>query len=290
MTTSPTALVLHGGAGVLARKSYDREIEHMRSLAERGKTQLRDGMPALDVVSDIIRALEASGLYVAGKGSSPTTEGRYELDAAIMDGPTRRAGAVAALEGFVSPIDAARMVMDETPHILVVGEGAARLAGKHGLKAVSDPDTYYKPAAVPDGRAIATGTVGCVALDTEGRLAAGTSTGGTLKKTPGRVGDCPLIGSGTWADVHVAVSCTGQGEYFIRSLAAGTVAARIRYLHESPDEAARYALKDVKRLGGDGGIIAVGADGRIAFPYNSQGMKFAAVFTDGHIEAGVTAP
>tara|TARA_R110002096_G_scaffold275114_1_gene468853 strand:- start:741 stop:1613 length:873 start_codon:yes stop_codon:yes gene_type:complete len=288
MTTSPTALVLHGGAGVLARKSYDREIDHMRSLAERGKTQLRDGMPALDVVSDIIRALEASGLYVAGKGSSPNTEGRYELDAAIMDGPTRRAGAVAALEGFVSPIDAARMVMDETPHVLVAAEGAARLAARHGLKAVKDPDTYYKPAAVPDGRAIATGTVGCVALDTEGRLAAGTSTGGTLHKTPGRVGDCPLIGSGTWADVQVAVSCTGQGEYFIRSLAAGTVAARIRYLHESPDEAARYALKDVKRLGGDGGIIAVGADGRIAFPYNSQGMKYAAVFTDGHIEAGVT--
>lgn len=289
MTQSKTALVLHGGAGVLARRSYDREVEHMRSLAERGRTLLKDGMSAMDAVTDIIKALEASGLYVAGKGSSPSSDGRYELDAAIMDGPTRMAGAVASIEGFIHPIEAARTVMESTPHVLVAGDGAARLARKHGLKEVADPAGYYKPAAVPDGRAIATGTVGCVALDSQGRLAAGTSTGGTLNKTPGRVGDCPLIGAGTWADAHVAVSCTGQGEYFIRSLAAGTVASRIRYLHESPEEAAIYALKDVKRLGGDGGIIAVGADGRIAFPYNSQGMKYAAVFADGHIEAGVRA-
>ena len=289
MASSPVALVLHGGAGVLAKRSYDREVEHLHSLAERGRTLLQDGTSALDVVADLTRAMEVSGLYVAGKGSAPNVEGRYELDAAIMDGPCRMAGAVAALEGFVSPIDAARMVMEKTPHVMLAGDGAARLSRKNGLEEVEDPDSYYKPAAVPDNRAIATGTVGCVALDLEGRLAAATSTGGTLKKTPGRVGDCPLIGSGTWADTEVAVSCTGQGEYFIRSLAAGTVAARIRYLQESPDEACRWALKDVKRLGGDGGIIAVGKDGRIAFPWNSEGMKHAVLHPDGRITAGVKA-
>ncbi|MAL11186.1 MAG: isoaspartyl peptidase/L-asparaginase [Maricaulis sp.] len=289
MSSSPVALVLHGGAGVLAARSYDREIDHLRSLAERGRTLLQDGMSALDVVTDLTRAMEASGLYVAGKGSAPNIEGRYELDAAIMDGPCRMAGAVAALEGFISPVDAARMVMERTPHVMLAGDGAARLSRKNGLEEVGDPDLYYKPAAVADNRAIATGTVGCVALDAEGRLAAATSTGGTLKKTPGRVGDCPLIGSGTWADTEVAVSCTGQGEYFIRALAAGTVASRVRYLGESPDEAARYALKDVKRLGGDGGIIAVGKDGRVAFPWNSEGMKHAVLHADGRITAGVKA-
>ena len=287
MTTRPVAMVLHGGAGVLAKKSYDREIDHMRRLAERGKAMLNDGATALDVVETIVYELEISGLYVAGKGSSPNTDNRYELDAAIMDGETRNAGAVAAMEGFVSPIHAARKVMESTPHVMLAGWGANRLAEREGLDTVDDPDSYYTPAAVPDGRAYATGTVGCVALDSEGRLAAATSTGGTLKKTPGRVGDCPLIGAGTWADQDVAISCTGQGEFFIRSLAAGTAAARVRYLHESPDEAARWALKDVKRLGGDGGIIAVGRDGRIATPYNSEGMKCAVLHADGRITAGV---
>jgi len=287
MTSRPVAMVLHGGAGVLAKRSYEREVVHMRALAERGKAMLNDGAAALDVVETIVYELEISGLYVAGKGSSPNTDNRYELDAAIMDGETRNAGAVAAMEGFVSPIHAARRVMETTPHVMLAGWGANRLAEKAGLEKVEDPEGYYTPAAVPDNRPYATGTVGCVALDREGRLAAATSTGGTLKKTPGRVGDCPLIGSGTWADQEVAISCTGQGEFFIRSLAAGTAAARIRYLHESPEEAARWALKDVKRLGGDGGIIAVGRDGRVAAPYNSEGMKCAVLHADGRIEAGV---
>lgn len=287
MTSTPVAMVLHGGAGVLAKKSYEREVTHMRGLAARGKAMLNDGRSALDVVETIVYELEVSGLYVAGKGSSPNTDNRYELDAAIMDGETRNAGAVAAMEGFVSPVMAARKVMESTPHVMLAGWGANRLAEREGLDRVEDPESYYVPAAVPDGRAYATGTVGCVALDAQGRLAAATSTGGTLKKTPGRVGDCPLIGAGTWADQDIAVSCTGQGEFFIRSLAAGTVAARIRYLHESPEEAAQWALKDVKRLGGDGGIIAVGRDGRIATPYNSEGMKCAVLHADGRITAGV---
>jgi isoaspartyl peptidase/L-asparaginase-like protein (Ntn-hydrolase superfamily) len=287
MTSRPIAMVLHGGAGVLARKAYDREIAHLRGLAELGKQMLSDGATALDVVETIVYELEVSGLYVAGKGSSPNSDNRYELDAAIMDGNTRNAGAVAAMEGFISPVRAARKVMETTPHVMLAGWGANRLAERENLEAVDDPGSYYVPAAVPDGRAYATGTVGCVALDLDGGLAAATSTGGTLNKTPGRVGDCPLIGSGTWADQDVAISCTGQGEFFIRSLAAGTAAARIRYLHESPDEAARWALKDVKRLGGDGGIIAVGRDGRVAHPYNSEGMKCAVLQADGRILAGI---
>lgn len=287
MTSNPFSLVLHGGAGVLAKKSYAKEIDHMRSLAGEAKEMLGDGMAALDVVERIVHALETSGLYVAGKGSSPNTDNRYELDAAIMDGATRNAGAVAAMEGFVSPIQAARKVMEATPHVMLAGWGANKLASEAGLERVEDPENYYTPAAVPDGRAIATGTVGCVALDREGRLAAATSTGGTLKKTPGRVGDCPLIGAGTWADQDIALSCTGQGEYFIRAMAAGTAAARVRYLHESPVEACRWALKDVKRLGGDGGIIAVGRDGQVAYPYNSEGMKCAVLHADGRITAGV---
>ncbi|MEE2526567.1 isoaspartyl peptidase/L-asparaginase [Hyphobacterium sp. HN65] len=287
MTSQRFALVLHGGAGVLAERSYQKEVDHMRALAERSRDMLGDGMAALDVVEAIVYELEISGLYVAGKGSSPNTDNRYELDAAIMDGETRNAGAVAAMEGFVSPIHAARKVMETTPHVMLAGWGANKLAEKAGLERVEDPDSYYTPAAVPDNRPYATGTVGCVALDRDGRLAAATSTGGTLKKTPGRVGDCPLIGAGTWADQEVALSCTGQGEFFIRSLAAGTAAARVRYLHESPEEACRWALKDVKRLGGDGGIIAVGRDGRVAFPYNSQGMKCAVLHADGRITSGV---
>lgn len=286
MADSPIALVLHGGAGVLANRSYDPEVAHMRKLAEQAKALLTDGETALNVVETIVYELEVSGLYVAGKGSSPNTDNRYELDAAIMDGTTREAGAVAAMEGYVSPIQAARKVMEETPHVMLAGWGANKLAEKHGLERVDDPAAYYVPAAVPDNRPIATGTVGCVALDREGRLAAATSTGGTLKKTPGRVGDCPLIGAGTWADSEVAISCTGQGEYFIRSLAAGTAASRVRYLHETPDEACRWALKDVKRLGGDGGIIAVGRNGQIAYPYNSEGMKCAVLHPDGRITAG----
>ncbi|WP_420430099.1 isoaspartyl peptidase/L-asparaginase family protein [Hyphobacterium sp.] len=287
MTSNPFSLVLHGGAGVLARRSYETEIDHMRSLAGKAKDMLGDGMAALNVVEQIVHALETSGLYVAGKGSSPNTDNRYELDAAIMDGATRNAGAVAAMEGFVSPIQAARKVMETTPHVMLAGWGANKLAGEAGLERVEDPEGYYTPAAVPDDRAIATGTVGCVALDREGRLAAATSTGGTLNKTPGRVGDCPLIGAGTWADQDIALSCTGQGEYFIRAMAAGTAAARVRYLHESPEDACRWALKDVKRLGGDGGIIAVGRDGQVAYPYNSEGMKCAVLHADGRITAGV---
>lgn len=280
-------LVLHGGAGVLAARSYEPEIAHMAELARAARERLNAGASALDVAVETVRALEVSGLYVAGKGTAPNAAGRYELDASLMQGPGREAGAVSALEGFVSPIEAARAVMEKTPHVLLAGAGAAAFAREEGLEPVEDPDRYYTPAAAPDSRAIATGTVGCVVLDQEGRLAAATSTGGTLKKRWGRVGDSPIIGAGAWADERVAVSCTGQGEFFLRANAAADVSARVKYAGASLEEAVTGSLGDVARLGGEGGIIAVSADGSASAQFNSEGMKRAVLHADGRIEAGV---
>lgn len=287
MPASRTAFVLHGGAGVLAERSYEAELDHMKALAEAAKAALARGESALDIVCQAVRAMETSGLYVAGKGASPNQAGRYELDASLMDGSRREAGAVAALEGFVSPIDAARAVMEHTPHVLLAGAGAARFCLDHQLEQVMDAPGYYTPAAAPDSRAIPTGTVGAVALDREGRLAAATSTGGTLNKVWGRVGDTPIIGSGTWADERCAISCTGQGEFFMRANAAADVSARVRYSGAALDAAVAGALDDVAFLGGEGGIIAVDADGQVSARFNSPGMKRALVNCDGEIEVAV---
>jgi L-asparaginase/beta-aspartyl-peptidase (threonine type) len=200
-----------------------------------------------------------------------------------MDGDTRKAGAVAALQGFVSPIDVARAVMEKTPHVLLAGAGAAAFARKHALAQVDDPSAYYTPAAArevgPDE--LAHGTVGAVARDRDGRLAAATSTGGLLGKRPGRVGDAPLIGAGTWADRRCAISCTGQGELFIRANVAADVSARMAYARQSLHAAAAGALADMAALGGDGGLIAVDADGDVATPFVSEGMKRGIAKSDG---------
>lgn len=281
------ALLLHGGAGVLADRSYQPERDHMRALAETGRAMLEDGRTALDVVTEIVRQLEASGLYVAGKGASPNQAGRYELDAAIMNGADRRAGSVAGLTGFVSPVHAARAVMEKTRHVMLAGRGAERFAGLQGLERVESVNDYYTPAAAPDTRDIATGTVGCVALDLSGRLAAATSTGGTLNKLEGRVGDSPILGAGCWADDRVAVSCTGQGEFFLRRATAKDISARMTYGGQTLAEAAGAAIADVGTLGGEGGVIAVDRDGNLAQPFNSPGMKRAAVYPDGRITVDV---
>ena len=284
-TTRP-ALILHGGAGARRERNYDREIVHMREVVEAMKARLEDGASALDVVVEATAMLEESGLYVAGRGASPNLAGAYELDASLMEGSTRRAGAVAALQGFKSPITAARAVMDRTPHVMLAGEGAALFAMDQGLEAIGDEAAWFTHAGQgednhPPGT-LSHGTVGCCVLDTHGVLAAGTSTAGVFGKMPGRVGDTPIPGAGSWADEGAAVSCTGQGEYFIRVAAGAQVGWRVGS-GQSLAEATRGVIDQIGALGGDGGLIALDAAGNIADPFNSQGMKRAWLRPDGEI-------
>jgi isoaspartyl peptidase/L-asparaginase-like protein (Ntn-hydrolase superfamily) len=285
VTNKCLSLVIHGGAGALAERDYAAELAHMRGLVEAGRDRLRAGAAALDAAVETVAALEASGLYVAGRGASPNSAGRFELDASLMDGPTRRVGAVAALVGFASPIRAARAVMEKTPHVLLAGDGAAAFAEAQGLEQIG-PE-WFTPVGWGGIPKLATGTVGCVVLDETGALAGATSTGGVRGKLPGRVGDSPIVGAGVWADETVAVSCTGVGEYFLRTAAAAQLALRLRLAGQSVADAAAAVLADIGGLGGSGGLIALTARGEIAMPFTTAGMKRAALAPDGTITAEV---
>ncbi len=281
-----TALILHGGAGARRERNYDAEVVHMREVVEAMKARLDARASAVDVAVEAVIMLEDSGLYVAGRGASPNLAGAYELDASLMDGASGKAGAVAALQGFRNPVVAARAVMDRTPHVMLAGEGAALFAHDQGLEPIGDEEAWFTRAGQgednhPPG-VLGHGTVGCCVLDSEGRLAAATSTAGVFGKMPGRVGDTPIPAAGTWADDHAAVSCTGQGEYFIRVAAAARTAFGVA-AGQTLADSAQATIDRIGGLGGDGGLIALDREGNIAQPYNSQGMKRAWLTTDGEI-------
>ncbi len=276
------ALLLHGGAGPTPGRDYSEVEAHLGFLVREGEKMLRGGAQAVDTVEAMVRELELSGLYVAGRGSAPNTEGYVELDASIMDGNSGLAGSVAAVRDIESPVTAARAVMDNTPHVMLVGAGANHFCEQQGIALVANPADWYRlPVGVEmadfDDEEGGHGTVGAVALDCSGNLASATSTGGLFGKLPGRVGDTPLIGSGTWADQHVAVSCTGIGECFIRANVAHSIAMQVRLGISTLEEAAANCLEEVAYMGGDGGLIAIDREGNICLPWNSDGMKRASV-------------
>lgn len=301
-------LAIHGGAGAMRRElmSAEQEARYKAGLEAalmHGDSMLRAGAAALDVVEAVIRILEDDTLFNAGRGAVLTSEGRAELDASIMDGARGSAGAVAGVTTVRHPIAAARKVMDASPHVMMTGRGAETFAGNQGLEMV-DNRFFIIPSReaqlrkakeqasgpVPEGwEGRKYGTVGAVALDAAGNLAAGTSTGGMTNKRFGRVGDAPIIGAGTYADNTVcAVSCTGHGEYFIRNVVAYDVAARMRYGGESLSAAADSIIYGkLKRIGGEGGLIAVDRMGRIAMPFNSDGMFRAAITSEGRKEVAI---
>ncbi len=274
------AIVVHGGAGpsIDDAERADRCRAGAAAAVAAGHAVLADGGAALDAVEAAIVVLEDNPEFNAGRGAALTEYGRVELDASIMDGTTRGAGAVAAVRGVRNPIRAARAVLAEGRHVLLVGPPAIEFAATAGLDFesevwfVTERERTALTRLKEGDAAGARGTVGAVARDAEGRLAAATSTGGVSGQRLGRVGDSPLIGAGTWADDGVAVSCTGHGESIIRSALAHEVHALLRHRGLSLEEACTTGLESVARFGGDGGVIAVTAHGEVSATFNSEAM------------------
>lgn len=301
-TTSKYVLVIHGGAGTILKENMtsEKEMLFIAKLEEAllvGGDILNNGGTSLDAVTQTIIVLENSPLFNAGKGAVFTEEGVNEMDASIMDGLTGSAGAVAGVRTIKNPIMAARAVMEKSKHVLLSGVGADEFASKQGLEIVDSsyfftPNRWQSYEKVKTRRSLENekhGTVGAVALDTYGNLAAGTSTGGMTYKMKGRVGDSPIIGAGTYADNNTcAVSATGHGEYFIRNVVAYDIAALMKYTRVSIKEASHYVILDkLKKIGGAGGIIAVDSSGNFTMTFNTPGMYRGVITSEGLMEVKI---
>lgn len=306
------AIAIHGGAGTVPRATLSAEHEGrfrtgLAAALDAGFAVLQHRGSSLDAVAAAVRVLEDDPLFNAGHGAALTRDGAAELDAAIMDGREMRAGAVASVRHVKNPIDLARRVMEKSRHVLLVGSGAEEFALEENFALM--PNRYFRTAErveqlefeqrgqrvselVPpgsQGTVGGIGTVGAVALDVEGNLAAATSTGGMTNKRPGRVGDSPIIGAGTYAKNGVcAVSATGHGEYFIRAVAAHHVCAAVEYRGLTLAQAVHELLHDkLHRLGGDGGLIAVDASGQLVLEFTTEGMFRGARHSDGRREIAI---
>ncbi len=301
----PTALVLHGGAGVIERADLSADTERgireaLAHARDAGEAVLRNGGSALDAVQAVVVSLEESPHFNAGKGSVFDADGKHELDASIMDGASLRAGAVAGVTDVRNPVVLARRVMEDSPHVMLIGAGASRFADTQGdiervandwfdtphrLQQLREEQARERAAAEGEAQNLRGkyfGTVGAVALDAHGHIAAATSTGGMTNKRWGRVGDTPVIGGGTYADARCGVSATGWGEFFLRLAVAHDICARVAYRGDSLRQAADdVILRELPALGGDGGAIAIDREGNIAMPFNTSGMYRAWVKPDG---------
>jgi beta-aspartyl-peptidase (threonine type) len=298
------SIAVHGGAGTILRENLtdDMRREYEAALAaalEAGARLLADGGDALDAVAAAVVLLEDDPLFNAGRGATFTFDGRIELDAAVMDGRERAAGAVSGVCTVRNPVLLARAVMEAGPHVFLAGAGAERFAREHGFEPI-DPAWFETPERRRQleefqarkgawfDASVKYGTVGAVARDAHGHVAAATSTGGLTGKRWGRIGDSPVIGAGTYADDRAcAVSATGAGEFFIRAGVAHTTCDRVRLLGETPQQAADAAIAEVGALGGDGGVIVAGADGSTAFAFNTPGMYRARADSAGMSEIAI---
>lgn len=312
---SEFAIVIHGGAGTILKSNMtaELELEYRNTLEEAirvGYDILEAGGSSLDAVQHTITVLEDSPLFNAGKGAVFTNAETNELDASIMDGKTLKAGAVAGVTIVKNPIHLARSIMDNSPHVMLSGKGAEAFAKTEGIELV-DPKYFYTDSrfqslqklkaseknAARDKTAFVDpalvdskfGTVGCVALDKNGNLAAGTSTGGMTNKKYGRIGDAPIIGAGTYANnATCAVSSTGWGEYFIRAVVAHDISALMDYKSLTLQEAAYEVIQNkIPKLGGDGGIIAVDKNGQIVMEFNTEGMYRASMDDTGQLKVSM---
>ena len=312
-TTNKYVLVIHGGAGTILKSQMTPAKEKLYKQAlqnalNTGSAILKNGGNAVDAVEAVIKILEDDSLFNAGKGAVFTNEGKNEMDASIMDGKTLKAGAVAGVTNIKNPITAARAVMDKSEHVLMAGKGAELFAAANGCIIV-DPSyffttqrwndlldakkedslkTLHKDSTTgllrqPENHDYKYGTVGAVALDMHGNLAAATSTGGMTDKRYGRIGDSPIIGAGTYANnATCAISCTGWGEYFIRLVMAKSVSDRMEFAHESLKNAAdEMIMKKLPAAGGDGGLIAVDKDGNFTMSFDTDGMYRGYIKSDG---------